>query len=76
MYKPAPYMHWAKYRPHARYDLAGSNLLSCTRDDVPGIMDDLPLTGPGPEGYPPLFEAIGAALRRRSGTDRARDRLL
>ena len=58
-FSPAPYMQWAKYRPHARYDLAGSNLVACTRDDVPGIMDDLPLTGPGPEGYPPLFEAIG-----------------
>jgi aspartate/methionine/tyrosine aminotransferase len=58
-FNPAPYMQWAKYRPHARYDLAGSNLVACTRDDVPGIMDDLPLTGPGPEGYPPLFEAIG-----------------
>ena len=58
-FDPAPYMRWAKYRPHARYDLAGSNLVACTRDDAPGIMDDLPLTGPGPEGYPPLFEAIG-----------------
>ena len=58
-FNPAPYMRWAKYRPHARYDLAGSNLVACTCDDVPGIMNDLPLTGPGPEGYPPLFEAIG-----------------
>jgi len=57
-FDPAPYMRWAKYRPHARYDLAGSNLLACSRDDAPGILDDLPLTGPGPEGYPPLFEAI------------------
>ena len=68
MYKPAPYMHWAKYRPHVRYDLAGSNLVACTRDDVPGIMDDLPLTGPGPEGYPPLFDAIG----KRYGVGRER----
>jgi hypothetical protein len=57
-FNPAPYMQWAKHRPPARYDLAGSNLASCARDDVPGILDDLPLTGPGPEGYPPLFEAI------------------
>lgn len=67
-FDPAPYMRWAKYRPHARYDLAGSNLVACTRDDVPGIMDDLPLTGPGPEGYPPLFEAIG--LRYGVGPER------
>jgi aspartate/methionine/tyrosine aminotransferase len=58
-FSPAPYMQWAKYRPEARHDLAGSGLVACTRDDVPGIMDDLPLTGPGSEGYAPLFEAIG-----------------
>jgi aspartate/methionine/tyrosine aminotransferase len=62
-FNPAPYMRWAKFRSEARYDLAGSNLVACTRDDVPGIMDDLPLTGPGPEGYPPLFEAIGKRYR-------------
>jgi len=58
-FNPAPYMRWAKYRPGARYDLSGSSLIACTSEAAPGIMDDLPLTGPGPEGYPPLFEAIG-----------------
>lgn len=58
-FNPAPYMRWAKYRPGARYDLSGSSLIACTREAAPGIMGDLPLTGPGPEGYPPLFEAIG-----------------
>ncbi len=58
-FNPAPYMRWAKYRPGARYDLSGSSPIACTREDPPGIMGDLPLTGPGPEGYPPLFEAIG-----------------
>jgi aspartate/methionine/tyrosine aminotransferase len=58
-FNPAPYLRWAKLRPHARYDLAGSSLVACTRDDAPGVLDDLPLTGPGPDGYPPLFDAIG-----------------
>ncbi len=57
---PAPYMRWAKFRPQPRYDLGGSNLVACTPEDAPGILADLPLSGPGPEGYPPLFEAIAA----------------
>jgi aspartate/methionine/tyrosine aminotransferase len=57
-FNPAPYMRWAKFRHQARYDLTGSNLVPCDSRDAPGLLDDLPLTGPGPDGYPPLFEAI------------------
>lgn len=55
----APYMAWAKLRTPPRYDLAGSNLLSCTLDDLAGG-DPLVLNGPNGEGWPPLVEAIAA----------------
>ncbi len=32
----APYMEWAKTRPAARFDLAISNVLACTLEDLPG----------------------------------------
>ena len=37
----APYMEWAKKRPSARFDLAGSNVSSCTIDDLAGARDAL-----------------------------------
>ena len=54
----APYMEWAKHRPAPEVDLAGSNLLACTLDDLPGAREAIELAGEGPEGYPPLVEAI------------------
>lgn len=54
----APYMRWAKQHPPARYDLSGSNLVSCTLDDLPGAADALTLNGLNPDGYPPLVDAI------------------
>ena len=54
----APYMEWAKHRPVPEIDLAGSNLLACTLDDLPGAREAIELSGEGPEGYPPLVEAI------------------
>lgn len=56
----APYMVWAKHRPAARYDLAGSNLLPCRIEDLPGCRDVVELYGLNPDGYPPLLEAIAA----------------
>jgi hypothetical protein len=56
----APYMLWAKARPHARYDLAGSNVLACSLDDLPGAREALDLSGRNDEGYAPLVEAIAA----------------
>ncbi len=56
----APYMRWAKTRPVPDHDLAGSNLLSCTLDDLPGARDVIELNGPNPDGYVPLLEAIAA----------------
>ncbi len=56
----APYMVWAKRRPAARYDLAGSNLAGCTLEDLPGARELVELNGPNLDGYAPLVEAIAA----------------
>jgi aspartate/methionine/tyrosine aminotransferase len=56
----SPYMEWAKSRPKPRIDLAGSNLLACPIDDLPGAREAVDLAGESPNGYPPLVEAIAA----------------
>jgi hypothetical protein len=56
----APYMEWSKKRPSVAYDLAGSNLLGCTIDDLPGCLHAVKLGGPNTDGYGPLLEAIAA----------------
>ncbi len=56
----APYMEWAKTRPRARIDLASSNLLGCTLDDLPGAREAVDLAGESPRGYRPLVEAIAS----------------
>ncbi len=56
----APYMEWAKTRPTPEIDLAGSNILACSLDDLPGARDAIALDGANDNGYRPLTEAIGA----------------
>lgn len=56
----SPYMEWAKKRPRARVDLAGSNLAACRLEDLPGAREELDLAGESPDGYPPLIGAIAA----------------
>jgi aspartate/methionine/tyrosine aminotransferase len=56
----SPYMEWAKNRPRASVDLAGSNLLACALEDLPGAREALDLAGDSPDGWPPLLEAIAA----------------
>ncbi len=56
----APYMEWAKKRPSAAFDLAGSNVLACGIDDLAGARDAVLLAGENESGYPPLLDAIGA----------------
>lgn len=53
-------MEWAKTRPAAAFDLAGSNILACTIDDLPGARDAVALDGANDTGYRPLIEAIAA----------------
>jgi len=62
----APYMEWAKSRPKPGIDLAGSNLLACILEDLPGARDAVDVAGDSPDGYPPLLEAIA----NRHGTTR------
>lgn len=54
------YMEWAKGRPKPTIDLAGSNLLPCTLEDLPGARDALEIAGESPQGYVPLVERIAA----------------
>lgn len=66
----APYMLWAKTRTPAEIDLAGSNLLSCTLDELPGAREALQLTAPNDNGFAPLLDALAIH------TGVARDRLV
>lgn len=56
-------MAWAKTRRPAKFDLAASNLLGCTIDDLPGAREALSLDGSNENGYPPLLERIAARYR-------------
>jgi aspartate/methionine/tyrosine aminotransferase len=56
----AAYMHWAKSRPSARLDLAGSNVLACSIEDLEGARDAIDLGGRNDNGYEPLLDAIAA----------------
>jgi hypothetical protein len=51
-------MEWSKTRPRPTIDLAGSNLLACSLDDLPGAREAVDIAGESPDGYPPLLEAI------------------
>jgi len=54
----APYMEWSKSRRKPEVDLAGSNLLACSLEDLPGAREAFDIAGESPNGYPPLVEAI------------------
>ena len=54
----APYMEWAKTRAAAEFDLAGSNIMACGLDDLPGARMAVDLAGANDNGYRPLVEAI------------------
>ena len=56
----APYMEWAKQRPSPRYDLAISNILGCSLDDLPGGREAVDFSGRNDNGYAPLVEAIAS----------------
>ena len=58
VFDPAPYMRWAKTRPAPAHDLAGSNLLPVRSDELPGLFDGVPYSGPNGDGYPALRDAI------------------
>jgi hypothetical protein len=51
-------MEWAKTRPTPRFDLAASNILACSLDDLPGAREAVSLSGENETGYAPLIDAI------------------
>jgi hypothetical protein len=54
----APYLLWAKTRQPAAIDLAGSNLVPCTLEDLPGVREAVDLSAPNDNGFAPLTGAI------------------
>lgn len=56
------YMHWAKTRQGARFNLAVSGVPSATREDLGARVEDIELTGPSFYGWPPLQEALAQHL--------------
>jgi aspartate/methionine/tyrosine aminotransferase len=53
-------MRWAKEHAAARYNLANSGLLGCTRADLELTPEDVQVNGANRDGYPPLLAAIAA----------------
>ena len=62
----APYLLWAKSRQPAAINLAGSNLLHCSLEELPGAREALDLTAPNDNGYAPVVGGDRSALSRRS----------
>lgn len=54
----APYLLWAKTRQPAAIDLAGSNLLHCTINELPGVRDAVDVSAPNDNGFAPLVDAL------------------
>jgi aspartate/methionine/tyrosine aminotransferase len=52
------YMHWAKTRSHAKYDLANSGLAGYSLRDLPARIEDLEINGQSFYGYEPLQRAL------------------
>ena len=59
----APYLLWAKTRHPAAIDLAGSNLLHCTLEELPGAREALDLWAPNDNGFKPIIDAVAAHYR-------------
>lgn len=53
------YMHWAKFKPSVRYNLAGSEVPHVRMDRLDWTVADLDLDGASHPRYLPLREAIG-----------------
>jgi len=52
------YMEWAKLRSPARYNLAGSGVMSYPLAELAIRPEDLEINGPNDFGYPPLLERL------------------
>ncbi len=56
--KASEYMHWAKTRSRARFNLATSGMENLKLKELPVSIDELEITGQDGYGYRPLLEAI------------------
>jgi len=56
--KQSAFMHWAKSRPKAKYDLALSGILNLPIAELEVDLKDLELHGDNAYGYRPLVEAL------------------
>lgn len=63
---PSPrsdYMHWAKTRQAARFNLAVSGVPGLPLNELPGALDDVELNGASTYGWPPLQQALAQTLQ-------------
>jgi aspartate/methionine/tyrosine aminotransferase len=56
--RTSEYMHWAKTRSRARFNLATSGLANLTLQELQVSLADLELTGESGYGYPPLISLL------------------
>jgi aspartate/methionine/tyrosine aminotransferase len=61
--KQSEYMHWAKTRSSARFNLATSGLANLSIKDLNVSIDDLEITGTTGYGYEPLIRALAKRHR-------------
>lgn len=61
--RSSEYMHWAKTRSRARFNLATSGLANLKLQDLKVSLDELEITGETGYGYQPLIEAIAERHR-------------
>jgi len=60
------YMHFAKLKTGARYNLATSGVADCSLPDLGVGFEDFELHGPNPYGYPALDEGLAARFGVRA----------
>src|SRR6185295_11403816 len=58
--RSSEYMHWAKTRSRARFNLATSGLANLTLNDLDVSLDDLNEITGGGYGYRPLVQALAS----------------
>jgi aspartate/methionine/tyrosine aminotransferase len=61
--RQSEYMHWAKTRSRARFNLATSGLENLSLKDLRVSLDDLEITGTTGYGYEPLIRALAERHR-------------
>ena len=61
--RQSEYMHWAKTRSRAKFNLATSGLANLSLKDLQVNLSDLEITGTTGYGYEPLIRALGDRYR-------------